>query len=59
MKKPIYSYVENGIKIDVYASRKPRPEEITWSPSRMKGSVFASGRKADTIRSMGFKGRNI
>lgn len=59
MKKPIYSYVENGITIDVYAPRKPRPEERTWSPARMKGSMFASGRKAQTVRDLGYKSRNI
>lgn len=59
MKAPVYSYVENGIKIDVYASRKPKPEELTWNAKRMKGSLFSSGRKAQTVRSMGYRSSGL
>jgi hypothetical protein len=59
MKTPVYSYVENGVKIDVYTPRKPRPEELTWSPKRMKGSMFASGRKAQTVRAMGYRSSGL
>lgn len=50
LKGYLYSYVENGVKIDVYKDRKPKKEEKTWTPERMAGSIFNLGRKQETIR---------
>jgi hypothetical protein len=45
LKGYLYSYYDNGVKIDVYKDRKPKKEEKTWTPERMAGSVFNLGRK--------------
>ena len=50
LKGYLYSYVENGVKIDVYKDRKPKKEEKTWTPERMAGSIFNLGRKQETMR---------
>lgn len=53
--KVLYSYYDNGVKIDVYAPRKPRPEEVTWSASRMRGSIFNNGRKQESMKEQGYR----
>lgn len=53
--KIIDTYYDNGVKVDVYAPRKPRPEEITWSASRMRGSLYNSGAKAETMKKAGYR----
>lgn len=54
-KSYLYSYVENGLKIDVYKNQKPKKEEKTWSPERMPGSIFNLGRKQETMKKQGYE----
>jgi hypothetical protein len=50
LKGYLYSYYDNGVKIDVYKDRKPKKEEKTWASERMAGSVFNLGRKQETMK---------
>jgi hypothetical protein len=52
MKKAINTYVNSeGVTVSVYAYRKPRTTERTWKA--IKGSIFNTGAKANTLVSLG------
>ena len=56
MKKAINTYVNSeGITVSVYAYRKPRSTERTWPV--IKGSIFNTGAKANTLVSIGLNTR--
>jgi hypothetical protein len=53
--KVLYTYYENDIRIDVYAPRAPRASEVTWPAGKMRGSLFNSGTKAETLKKEGYR----
>jgi hypothetical protein len=51
--KILYSYYENDVRI--YAPRAPRANEVTWPAGKMRGSLFNSGTKAETLKKEGYR----
>ena len=50
MTKKLYSYFDNGVKVTVFPTYAPRPEEKTWKAAS-KYSIYQVGAQSSKLGS--------